>query len=144
MVECGCGGSKYFMMQSKRGRTALAGIPPSSALFGWRLRLHVLLVAQLPERRVHTLARNHRLIVRIRLQFLLLFFEDSGVLVTLAPLVIGRSAFGRIDTVLIGTLAAHYCLAAQFPSQSVTKHARWEDASALRYAVLREDLANLV
>src|SRR5689334_3625298 len=107
-------------------------------LFGRRLGLRLLTLPQFAQRRIHPCRGNHRLIVRIRLQLLLLLLDYVLVLVPLAPLVIGRTTLGWIDVVLIGTLATHRCLAARVTHTPLTKHAhRLERAqrSPTRYFV---------
>src|SRR5262245_65529459 len=77
----------------------------ASACFVAGRRLAVLLLEQLAERRIRPCLRDHRLVVRIRLELLLVFFVD--VLVVRTSFLIGRPSFARIDVVLVRPLAAH-------------------------------------
>src|SRR5437016_5962874 len=95
-----------------------------------RLRLGVLASSQLAQRWIDARFRNHRLIVRILLQLLLVFLDQVGVLVAFSPLVIRGAAFRRVDIVLIGTLPTHRFLAARDATLPVRKHA---DGSAPGY-----------
>src|ERR687891_560702 len=55
------------------------------------LRLPLLPLAQFPQRRVHPAARDHWLVMRIRLQLFLFLSLQVGILMALTPLVVGRA-----------------------------------------------------